>query len=329
MVLSRPESLASRPLKLLDIPTPEPTPGEVLIRVHACGVCRTDLHEVIGEIPPHKLPVVPGHQVVGVVERTGPRCKLFKKGDRVGAAWLHASCGVCAYCRSGRENLCDAPVFTGYDVDGGYAEFMKAREEFIYPLPKELSAVQIAPLLCAGIIGYRSLKLSNVPKGGRLGLYGFGASAHVVIQMARHWGCEVYVMTRAEKHRRLALELGAAWAGKGDAVPPKKLSSAILFAPAGEIVPRALEALDKGGTLALAGIYLSDVPALNYQKHLFHEKIIRSVTANTREDGRELLKLGREIPIKTQTEVFPLDQANEALLKFDADGIRGAAVLTV
>jgi propanol-preferring alcohol dehydrogenase len=214
-------------------------------------------------------------------------------------------------------------------VDGGYAEFMKAREEFIYPLPKELSAVEIAPLLCAGIIGYRSLKLSNVPKNGRLGLYGFGASAHVVIQVARHWGCEVYVMTRAEKHRKLALELGAAWAGEADAVSPKKLDSAILFAPAGEIVPRALESLDKGGTLALAGIYMSDVPALDYQKHLFQEKIIRSVTANTREDGRELLELARQIPIKTQTEVFPLEQANEALLKLESDGIRGAGVLSI
>jgi len=329
MVLTQPSALKTRPLKLRDIPVPEPKSGEVLIRVNACGVCRTDLHGVIGEIPPHKMPVVPGHQVVGVIESSGPRSKMFKKGDRVGAAWLHASCGVCAYCRSGRENLCDTPVFSGYDVDGGYAEFMKAREEFIYPVPKEMSAVEIAPLLCAGIVGYRSLKLCNVPKGGRLGLYGFGASAHVIIQVARYWGCEVYVMTRAEKHRGLALELGAAWAGNADAIPPKKLDSAILFAPAGEIVPRALESLDKGGTLALAGIYLSDVPVLNYQKHLFQEKIVRSVTANTREDGRELLKLAREIPIRTQTEIYPLEQANEALLKLESDGIRGAGVLTV
>lgn len=329
MIVQRRAPMEEKPLQLVDLPVPEPQRGEVLIRIEVCAICRTDLHVIEGELPVHRNPVVPGHQVVGEVTRLGPGATRFRIGEQVGVAWLHASCGVCPYCQRGDENLCDNPCFTGYDVDGGYAEYMVAPEAFIYPIPKRISSRQAAPLLCAGIIGYRALSRSGIRKGERLGLYGFGASAHVVIQIARYWGCEVYVATRGEKHRRLALELGAVWVGEATDFPPQNLNGAIIFAPAGELVPVALEALEKGGTVALAGIYMTDIPSLNYEKHLFYERGVRSVTANTREDGEELLRLAQEIPIKSHTEVFSLNQANEALYRLKHDGIQGAGVLQI
>ena len=330
MVVHAPRPIAERPLALVDLPTPEPHAGEVLIQVEVCGVCRTDLHVTEGDLPPHRSPVVPGHEAVGVVAKLGPGAgRSLKEGDRVGVAWLHASCGSCVYCRRNAENLCTNPRFTGYDENGGYAEYLTALEDFIYPLPPGVSSVQMAPLLCAGIIGYRALRRSDVRPGQRLGLYGFGASAHIVIQVARHWGCEVYVATRGDRHRQLAREMGAVWVGEATDTPPEKLHSAIIFAPAGELAPVALEALDRGGTLALAGIYMTDIPAMNYTKHLFYEHSIRSVTANTRQDGRELLQLGKDVPLHTHTEEFPLAKANEALWRLRHDQINGAAVLRV
>ena len=319
--------IETRPLQRVELPIPEPGQGELLIRVEVCAICRTDLHVIEGDLPVHRAPLIPGHQVVGRVAALGPGPQHFKSGDRVGVAWLHAACGACSPCRRGEENLCDAPRFTGYDVDGGYAEYLVAPEAFVYPLPAAIPSRQAAPLLCAGIIGYRALRRSGLRKGERLGLYGFGASAHVVIQIARHWGCEVYVATRGARHRGLASDLGAIWVGNATDRPPQKLNAAILFAPVGELVPVALEALDKGGTLALAGIYMTDVPPLQYERHLFHERTIRSVTANTREDGRELLDLAATIPITTHTELFPLDQANAVLQSLKKSEIKAAAVL--
>jgi len=329
MVVQTRAPMEKKPLKLLDLPTPEPQRGEVLIRVEVCAICRTDLHVIEGELPVHRNPVIPGHQVVGEIVRFGPGVTRYQINDRVGVAWLNASCGTCPYCKRGDENLCTKPRFTGYDVDGGYAEYIVAPEAFIYRLPSDFPSHQAAPLLCAGIIGYRALCRSGIRKGERLGLYGFGASAHVVIQIARHWGCEVYVATRGERHRRLATDMGATWVGEAADRPPKKLQGAIIFAPAGVLVPAALEALDRGGTLALAGIYMTDIPSLNYEEHLFYEKSIRSVTANTRKDGEELLRLAKEIPIITHTELFSLSQANEALYKLKHDGIQGAGVLQI
>ena len=329
MILHKPQGMEKHPLTLFEKEIPEPQKGEVLIQVEVCAICRTDLHIIEGDLPQHRSPVVPGHQVVGHITQVGKGSSLFRVGDRVGVAWLYASCGTCPYCQRGEENLCEKPVFTGYDVDGGYAEYIVAPEAFIYPIPKGLSSFQAAPLLCAGIIGYRALHRTCIRKGERLGLYGFGASAHVVIQIARHWGCEVYVATRGENHRQLAVELGAKWVGHSTDRPPKKLNAAILFAPVGDLVPSALEALDKGGTLSIAGIFLTDIPSLNYSRHLFDEKNILSVTANTRQDGEELLHLAEEIPIRTHTELFTLNQANEALHQLKHDGIRGAGVLQI
>ena len=329
MVVRRPGPVASRPLELVELPVPEPASGEVLIRVDVCGVCRTDLRVAEGDRPPHKSSIVPGHEVIGTVVQRGPDTSLVKEGERVGVAWLHASCGLCPYCRRKAENLCTAPRFTGYDVDGGYAQYLVAAEAFIYPLPSHVSAVEVAPLLCAGIIGYRALRQSGVQPGERLGLYGFGASAHIVIQIARYWGCEVYVMTRGDKHRTLARRMGATWVGEATDQTPEKLHAAIIFAPAGELVPNALAALDRGGTLALAGIYMTAIPALDYTAHLFYERTLRSVTANTRQDGKELLALAETIPLRTHTETFPLESANEALGKLQYDQINGAAILKV
>jgi propanol-preferring alcohol dehydrogenase len=329
MILPQPAPVDAAPLQLVDLPVPEPGEGEILIRVEVCGVCRTDLHVVEGELPPRRANIVPGHEVVGRVERCGPKAERFQVGERVGAAWLYASCGVCPYCRRDQENLCDAPRFTGYDMNGGYAEYMVAREAFVYPLPGGVSSREAAPFLCAGIIGYRALCRSAVQKGEALGLYGFGASAHIVIQVALYWGCEVYVCTRGERHQELARRMGATWVGPADAEPPKKLQSAILFAPAGELVPRVLAALDKGGTLALAGIYMTPIPAMEYERYLFYERNLRSVTANTRRDGQSLLQLAAEIPLHTHTEEFPLDAANEGLRSLKHDGINGAAVLRI
>ena len=329
MLVRQPGAIESNPLTLVDLPLPVPSPGEVLIRVEVCGVCRTDLHVAEGDLPPRKSPVVPGHEVVGTVAGIGPGTGRLQEGDRVGVAWLHAACGKCPYCARGEENLCTAPRFTGYDVNGGYAEYLVAPEDFVYPLPSGVSSVEVAPLLCAGIIGYRALRRSGVRSGERLGLYGFGASAHIVLQIARYWGCEVYVATRGDTHRALASRMGATWVGDATDTPPNKLHSAILFAPAGELVPRALAALDRGGTLALAGIYMTPIPALDYTASLFYERNLRSVTANTRQDGTELLRLAKAIPLRTHTEEFSLEQANEALQKLKSGQINGAAVLRI
>jgi propanol-preferring alcohol dehydrogenase len=329
MVLSTPASIDSSPLELRDLDAPEPKAGEVRLRVLACGVCRTDLHVVEGELPAAKDAVIPGHQVVGVVDRLGAGAARFNIGDRAGIAWLRWTCGQCRYCRGGKENLCPNARFTGYEEDGGYAEYAVVPEAFAYSVPASLDPVTVAPLLCAGIIGYRALKRAEMRPGCRLGLYGFGSSASIAIQIARHFSCTVFVMTRDEKHQRLARELGAAWAGSADAKPPDSLDAAVLFAPVGELALPALEALDRGGTLAIAGIHLTDIPALNYQRHLFYEKNLRSVTANTRQDGEELLRLAAEIPLTPQTTRFFLSDANRALQLLKHDGISGSAVLEI
>lgn len=327
-ILHSPAGIESNPLKLAEIEKPNPKADEILVRVSTCGVCRTDLHVIEGELPQRKMPVIPGHQVVGVVEKTGNAVKRFKPGDRVGIAWLHRTCGRCEYCRTGKENLCDNAEFTGYTVDGGYAEYALAAEQFTYPIPEGFPDDQAAPLLCAGIIGFRSLRLSGIERGCRLGFYGFGSAAHVAIQVARHWGVKVYAATRDERHQKLAMELGAEWAGGTLAEPPEKLDAAIVFAPAGEIIPVALKALKKGGTLTLAGIHMSPTPPIDY-KLLYYERVIRSVANNTRLDGEDFLRVAAEIPIRTQVEVYPLSEANRALNHLKNDAVRGSAVLRV
>jgi alcohol dehydrogenase, propanol-preferring len=327
MVLEAPAPAEASPLRLEERPPPEPGAGEVLVRVEVCGVCRTDLHVVEGDLPPRRPRVVPGHEVVGRVARLGAGAQRFRDGERVGVAWLHRSCGRCRFCKRGAENLCLDPRFTGWEVDGGYQELIVAPEAFCYALPDELDAHTLAPLLCAGIIGYRAYVRSGIRPGGRLGLYGFGGSAHLVIQIARHHDVSVYVVSRGERHQSLARSLGATWVGTAGERPPEPLDAAILFAPAGEIVPAALEALDRGGALAVAGIHLSEVPALDYARHLFQERELRSVTANTRADGESLLRLAREVPLRAHTVAYPLARANEALVDLKQDRIRGAAVL--
>jgi len=329
MSLSAPGPVESRPLALVEKPLPEPGPDEVRVQVEVCGVCRTDLHLVEGDLAPRHAGIVPGHQVVGRVAARGSAARRFREGDRVGVAWLRRACGACRFCAGGRENLCLSPQFTGWDADGGFAELVLVPEAFAYPLPAALAPEQAAPLLCAGIIGYRAYVRSGVRPGGRLGLYGFGGSAHIVIQIARHHGCEVFVVTRGGVHRELAESLGAAWVGEARERPPGLLDAAILFAPAGELVPVALAALDRGGTLAVAGIHLSQIPALDYQAHLFQERTLCSVTANTRADGAALLALAAEIPIRTHTQAYPLEAANQALLDLKQDRVRGSAVLEI
>ena len=307
-------------------PSRSPAKGEILVRVQVCGVCRTDLHVVEGELPPRKSPVIPGHQIVGIVEALGEGARQFQPGARVGIAWLHHTDQTCEYCRAGMENLCDHPDFTGYTVDGGYAEYALAAEDFAYPIPESFSGRQAAPLLCAGIIGFRCLRLSGIKRGGRLAFYGFGAAAHVAIQVARHWGVEVYAATRGANHQKLALELGAVWAGEAAAEPPAKLDAAVIFAPAGELVPPALRALKKGGVLVLGGIHMSPIPSFDYDL-LYGERVIRSVANNTRQDGEDFLRLAAEIPVRTQTTLYPLRDANRALNDLKSDRINGAAVL--
>lgn len=328
MRLDSPAPIGTNPLRTSNLPVPEPHEREVRVRVRACGVCRTDLHVIEGELPGKKYPIVPGHQVAGVIEKLGESCRRFAVGARVGVAWLHKTDGVCTYCRIGEENLCDNPTFTGYTVDGGYAEYIVAPEDFIYGLPEGFSDEQAAPLLCAGIIGFRCLRLSGIKPGGRLGFYGFGAAAHVAIQVARHWNVTVYASTRDARHQKLALELGAAWAGGTLDGPPEKLDAAIVFAPAGEIVPAALAALRKGGVLVLGGIHMSAIPSFSYDL-LYQERMIRSVANNTRKDGEDFLRVAAEIPIHTHVQIFPLGEANRALNALKSDAIPGAAVLRV
>lgn len=325
-VLHKAAAVTTNPLEYADVQIPETGRGEVRIRVSACGVCRTDLHVVEGELPRRKSPIIPGHQAVGLVEKLGERTKRRKIGERVGIPWLHRTDGTCEYCRSGRENLCDNPQFTGYTNDGGYAEYAVAPEDFVYALDEKLSDEQAAPLLCAGIIGFRCLRLSGVKAGSRLAFYGFGAAAHVAIQVARHWGVEVYAATRGEKHRQLAEELGAVWVGKAADIPPVHMDAGIVFAPAGELVPPALQALKKGGVLILGGIHMSTIPSFSYDL-LYKERSIRSVANNTRQDGEDFLRVAAEIPVRTQVQTYPLREANRALNDLKSDRVNGAAVL--
>ncbi|HLH41330.1 MAG TPA: zinc-dependent alcohol dehydrogenase family protein [Bryobacteraceae bacterium] len=327
-VVSSRGPIETNPLRSIDVPKPEPGSHEVLIKVHACGVCRTDLHVIEGELPVLKSPLIPGHQIVGVVERCGARARRFAPGARVGVPWLHSTDGTCKFCRAGKENLCPAATFTGHTVDGGYAEYAVAPEAFVYRIPDGFPDLHAAPLLCAGIIGFRCLRVSGIEPGGTLGLYGFGAAAHVAIQVARYWGVRVLAFTRDVRHQKLALELGAVWAGGGEEESPEKLDAAILFAPAGELVPAALRNLDRGGVVVAGGIHMSPIPQMPYDL-LYWERVVRSVANNTRKDGEDFLELAAKIPVHTQTETFPLDQANAALNALKHDAIRGAAVLTI
>jgi alcohol dehydrogenase, propanol-preferring len=328
MVLESTRPAEENPLSLREVPLPDPGPRQVRVRVKVCGVCHTDLHIVEGELKLPRLPLIPGHQIVGVVDALGKGARAFKEGDRVGIPWLNWTCGECRFCRKGLENLCERIRFTGFHSDGGYAEATLIDESFAYPMPKEFSDLQAAPLLCAGIIGFRSLRLSGVERGDRLGLYGFGASAHIVIQLARHLECEVYVFTRSEEHKKLARELGAAWTGSAQDEAPEKVDGAIIFAPAGRLVHDALRATRKGGTVALAGITMSPIPEMDYDL-LYHERVLRSVANSTREDARGLLRLAAEIPVRTEVQSFKLEEANLALQSLKHSRIRGAAALVI
>jgi propanol-preferring alcohol dehydrogenase len=328
-VVHEPGPVSTGPLRLLDRPVPDPGPGELLIRVLCCGICRTDLHLAEGDLDPRRPDATPGHEVVGVVVAVGPGTLRFGPGDRVGVAWLAGTDGSCRYCRRGSENLCPRSVYTGWDRDGGYADYVVAADAYVHPLPSGFSDIELAPLLCAGIIGYRALRLAELPPGGRLGIYGFGGSAHLAAQIAIAGGAAVHVFTRAPAARELALELGALSAQDSFDPTPEPLDSAIIFAPVGEIVPAALRNLDRGGTLAIAGIHLSDIPPLNYSDDLFQERTLRSVTANTRGDAEEFLRLAERLRLRVTVTPYPLDAADQALADLAADRITGAAVLTV
>jgi len=321
--------IETSPLQCRERPCPVPAPGEVRLKVRCCAICRTDLHVIEGDLPPRRLPVVPGHQVVGVVDRLGEGCTRLCVGDRAGVAWLRHTCGACAFCRSGQENLCEASLYTGYHADGGYAEYAVVPEAFAYRIPDEFGDLSAAPLLCSGIIGYRALRRCVRPATETLALYGFGSSAHVVFQLAKHRGYKVFVVSRGGGHQALALEMGADWAGSDPAAMPWKPDAAIVFAPVGAVVPAALEHLRKGGILALAGIHMTDVPPLNYERHLFYERDVHSVTANTREDGMALLREAAAARVHPHTTVFPLAEANRALQELKADRISGSGVLVM
>jgi propanol-preferring alcohol dehydrogenase len=332
-IVDEPGPMDRHRLRFADAPLPTPGADEVLVRVHACGVCRTDLHIIEGELPVRRLPLIPGHQVVGEVTAVGASAEGFAVGQRAGIAWLQRTCGVCRFCISGRENLCELAVFSGWTVDGGYAEYMVAPAAYVYHVPDGFSDTEAAPLLCAGIIGYRSLRLTGLRErdwaGARLGLYGFGAAGHVVLQLARARGAEVYVCTRdRERHQTLAAELGATWVGGDAEAPPVPLDASVIFAPAGELVPVALRALDKGGALVLGGIHMSAIPPIDYDL-IYGERVVRSVANNTREDGRNFLAEAARIPVRTHVKTFPLEEANDALLELKNGAIRGAAVLVV
>lgn len=329
MVLNETKLVEQDPLSMLAMDVPDPGRKQTRVKVNACGVCHTDLHTVEGELEARAMPITPGHQVVGFVDQLGEGARRFKVGERVGLAWLYRTCGACEFCRRGDENLCRDALFTGYDVPGGYAEYVVIDEDFAYELPEALSDEQAAPLMCAGIIGYRALRLSGVSAGQRLGLYGFGASAHVTIQVARHLGCRVFVFSRSESHRELARRLGAEWCGRAEEQPPEPLDGSIIFAPTGRLVPLAMEHLDRGGICALAGIYMSQIPPLDYEKHMYYEKTLRSVTASTRQDGQELLKLAAQVPVRMHVTTYPLAEANRVLQLLKAGQIDGAAVLRV
>jgi propanol-preferring alcohol dehydrogenase len=319
--------IRTHPLVLGDHDVPVPGPGEILVKVDTCGVCRTDLHLCEGDLKPKRPGVIPGHQVVGVVTESGPHATRFRPGDRVGVAWLRHTCGVCQWCRRGKENLCPESRYTGWDDDGGFAEFCVVPEPYAYAIPPELDDVQAAPLLCAGIIGYRSLMRAKVPPGGTLGIYGFGSSAHLTAQVALAQGCDVLVMTRGESNQALARELGATFVGGATDAPPARLDSAIIFAPAGDLVPVALKALAPGGTLALAGIHMSQIPAMDYTEFLFDEREVRSVTANTRQDGEEFLQLAGRLSLRSHTTSYAFADTGRALNDLAEGRLSGSAVI--
>ncbi len=326
-LLRTPAPIENNPLEFAEIPTPAPQGDEVLVRVRACGVCRTDLHVVEGELAPRKSPVIPGHQVVGVVEKLGAKAgRLSAVGGRVGVPWLHRTCGACEFCRTGRENLCDAAAFTGWIADGGYAEYVVAPEAFVYSIPDGFGDLEAAPLLCAGIIGFRCLRACALQAGHVLGMYGFGAAAHVAIQVARHWKLRVFAFSRDAKHQQHARELGAEWAGTTSQAPPAKLDAAIIFAPAGELVIEALKVMKKGGFVVLGGIHSTPIPQIAYPL-IYDERVIRSVANNTRQDGEDFLRVAAEIPIRTEVKLYPLHEANVALREHKRGAIRGTAVL--
>lgn len=329
MVLAGFRPPAERPLELRDVPVPAVGPEDILIKVRCCGVCHTDLHVVEKELPEARLPLIPGHEVVGVVEKAGERARRFRVGQRVGAAWLRSACGACRFCLSGRENLCESARFNGYDADGGYAEYMVVGEAFAYALPDRFGDAEAAPLFCAGIVGYRALRLSGIEPGGVLGLYGFGGSAHIAIQVARHSGARTFVFTRSAKHQRLAHELGADWVGTAKDEPPARLTGAIIFAPAGGLYLDALRVMDRGGTVVSAGIHMSPIPEMDYDRYLYHERRMLSVANATRRDGEELLKIAAEIPVKTTIRTYPLEAANEALDDLLSGRLDAAAVLKI
>ena len=324
-VLTAPQDVSRHPLHIAEIENPVPLPDQVLLKVRACGVCRTDLHIVKGELPPQRHAIIPGHQIVGDV--ISQSTLALPAGTRVGVSWIGNIDGTCLYCRKGLENLCDSPTYTGYSINGGYAEYAVAHKDFVFPLPSALDDLQAAPLLCAGIIGFRSLRVADVNRGERVGLFGFGASAHLAISVLKAWNCEVYVSTRGASHRDFAAKLGATWVGTETDLPPAKLDRAVTFAPSGDVVVAALASLRKGGILAINAIHLDRVPQFDYDRLLWGERQIRSVTNMTRSDARDFLKLAAEINLKPQITAFPLDQANEALAAVKADSINGAAVI--
>ena len=328
MLLERTRPVQEKPLKISDVPIPEPGPGQVLIKVKACGVCHTDLHTVEGDLPLPRLPLVPGHQVVGRIEKTGPNATRFTGDERVGVTWFFSSCGLCGFCLQARENLCGNARFTGFHEQGGYAEYLVVPEESAFPIPEAFSDIEATPLLCGGVIGFRALRLSEIKPGGSLGMYGFGNSAHVVIQIAVKRGCRVHVFTRSRNHQELARELGAVWVGTPEDFPVAPLDASIIFAPAGDIIPVALKALNKGGTLTLAGITMTRIPAMDYSL-IYGERTIRSVANTTRKDAEELLVEAAEIPVRTVVETFPLEDANEVLLMMKQSRLRGGAALVV
>lgn len=328
LLLDSPQPADHAPLRAAELPAPDPGPGEVRVHIRCCAVCHTDLHIVEGDLALPKLPLVPGHQIVGLVDALGPGVHTLRVGDRVGIPWLYSTDGTCSYCQRQTENLCEQARFTGYHVHGGYAEYCAVREDFAHPLPRAFSDEHAAPLLCAGVIGYRAYRLSGAQKGQGLGLYGFGASAHLVLQLARHQGCEVYVFTRTPAHRALAEQLGAVWTGTAEQTPPRPLDAAIIFAPAGALIPQSLRVLRKAGTLALAGITMTEIPPLNYDL-LYHERVVRSVANSTREDCHDFLLEAAKIPIEPRTQLYPLADANRALQDLKHSRLEVAAVLKV
>ncbi|MBI4965687.1 MAG: zinc-dependent alcohol dehydrogenase family protein [Desulfomonile tiedjei] len=328
VVLEHPRPVEESPLRPADVPVPEAAEGEILIKVQACGVCHTDLHTVEGDLALPRLPLVPGHQVVGRVHKTGPQATRFSAGERVGVTWFYSSCGLCRFCEEQRENLCEQARFTGYHADGGYAEYMVVPERSAFPVPEVFSDAEATPLLCGGVIGYRAMRLSEIKPGGRLGLYGFGNSAHIVIQLAVHMGCQVHVVTRSRKHQDLAEELSAVWVGSAGDTPPGPMDASIIFAPAGDLVPQALKDLGRGGTLALAGITMSPIPQMDYSL-VYGERTIRSVANTTRCDAEELLKAAAEIPVRTVVDTFPLEEANKVLHMMKTSALKAGAALIV